>query len=75
MPIGILLLSTPHGIEIPGNPAIFTDTVQISAKYISNGLEDFVPISNATVGEVGVNIKSYLLNASSNLLFTNVRTC
>ncbi len=36
----LLCLSTPHGIEIPGSPAIFTDTVQISAKYISNGLFD-----------------------------------
>ncbi len=59
IPIGIPWESTPAGTEIPGSPAIFTDTVQISAKYISNGLFDFDPISNATVGDVGVNITSY----------------
>ena len=68
-------MSTPHGIEIPGNPAIFTDTVHMSAKYISNGLFDFEPISNATVGDVGVNITSYFSNAFWNSFITNVRTC
>lgn len=75
IPIGMFLLSTPHGIDIAGKPAIFTDTVQISAKYISKGLLDFVPISNATVGEVGVSNISYLLNAFLNSFFTNVLTC
>ena len=56
IPIGIPLASTPHGIDIPGRPAIFTETVQISAKYISKGLFDLVPISNATVGDVGVKV-------------------
>ena len=75
IPIGIPLLSVPQGIEIPGSPAIFTDTVQMSAKYISNGLLDFVPISNATVGEVGVNNTSYFAKALSNSFFTKVLTC
>ena len=48
---------------------MFYDTVQISAKYISNGLFDFVPASNATVGDVGVNITSYFSKASSNFCF------
>lgn len=59
-------LFTPHGIDIPGSPAIFTETVHISAKYISNGLFDLVPISNATVGDVGVNKTSYFSKALSN---------
>ena len=75
IPTGIPLLSTPHGIDIPGSPAMFTDTVQISAKYISNGLLDFEPNSNATVGDVGVNITSYFSKAFSNSFVTNVRTC
>ena len=68
-------LSSPHGIEIPGKPAIFTETVQISAKYISNGFVDLVPISKATVGDVGVNKISYFSKALSNSFLTNVRTC
>ena len=62
-------------IDIAGTPAIFIDTVQISAIYISNGLFDLLPNSNATVGEVGVNITSYLLKHFSNSCLTNVRTC
>ena len=54
---------------------MFTDTVQISAKYISNGLFDLDPISNATVGDVGVNITSYFSKALLNSFVTNVRTC
>ena len=68
-------LSTPQGIEIPGRPAILTETVHMSAKYISSGLFDFEPISNATVGEVGVNITSYFSNPLLNSFITNVRTC
>ena len=36
---------TSIGIDIPGSPAILTETVHISDKYISKGLFDFVPIS------------------------------
>ena len=75
IPIGIPFLSTPQGSDIPGSPAIFTGTVHISAKYISNGLLDFVPIPKATVGDAGVSNTSYFLNASSNSFFTSVRTC
>ena len=75
IPIGIPLLFTPHGIDIPGSPAIFTDTVQISAKYISSGLLDFVPISKATFGAVGVSSKSYFSKALLNYFVTKVRTC
>ena len=63
-PIGIPLLSNEQGTLIPGNPPIFTGTVQISAKYISNGLLDFSPILNAVVGDVGVNNRSYFPNNS-----------
>ena len=70
----MLFESTPAGIEIAGTPAIFIDTVQISAKYISSGLFDFDPIVKAVVGETGVNKTSYFLKASLNLLTTYVRT-
>ena len=46
------------------------DTVHISAKYISIGLLDFDPISNAVVGDTGVSNTSYLLNAFLNSLLT-----
>jgi hypothetical protein len=69
------LLSTPTGTDIAGRPAIFTGTVHISAKYISKGLFDFAPISNAAVGAVGVSNISYFLNASLNSFCTSVRTC
>ena len=70
----MLLLSTPHGIDIAGTDAILIDTVQISAKYISSGLFVFDPISNAVVGATGVNSTSYFLKHSSNLFFTYVLT-
>ena len=54
---------------------MFTDTVQISAKYISNGFEDLVPISNATVGDVGVNKTSYFSKALSKSSLTNLLNC
>lgn len=73
-PIGIPSLSNLQGTDIPGNPATLTETVQISARYICNGLSDLVPISNAVVGEVGVNITSYFSKVSLNLLITNVLT-
>ena len=66
----MLFESTPAGIDIAGTPAILTETVQISAKYISSGLSDFDPMSNAVVGETGVNNISYFLKASSNLFIT-----
>ena len=75
IPIGIPSLSTPTGIDIPGSPAIFTDTVHMSARYISNGLFDLEPMSNATVGDVGVNITSYFSNPLLNSFITNVLTC
>ena len=59
IPTGILFLSNPTGTEIAGTPAIFTGTVQISAKYISTGLPDFSPILNAVIGAVGPIITSY----------------
>ena len=54
---------------------MFIETVQISAKYISNGLFDLVPISNATVGDVGVSNTSYFSNNSLKAFFTTVLTC
>ena len=68
IPIGILLLSTPHGIDIPGNPAIFKDTVQISAKYISNGLFDFSPILKAGTGDVLSGLICSLLSQGYNTI-------
>ena len=53
---------------------MFIETIQISARYISIGLFDFDPISNAVVGATGVNNTSYFLKFSSNCFFTNVRT-
>src|SRR5699024_2386244 len=72
IPIGKLFLSTPAGKEIAGTPAILTDTVQISAMYISSGLFVFEPILNAVVGDTGVSNTSYLLNTLSNSFLTNV---
>ena len=70
-----LVQITPQGIDIAGTPAMFIDTVQISAKYISKGLFDLAPISNATIGDVGVINTSYFSKALSNSFFTNVLTC
>ena len=75
IPIGSPLLSIPQGIDIPGNPAIFTETVHISAKYISIGFVDFSPNLNAVVGDVGVTITSYFSNALLNSFITSVLTC
>ena len=68
-PIGIPLLSSAHGIFIAGEPIIFTETVHISARYISNGLSIFSPILKAADGTVGIKTKSYLSNNSLNLAF------
>src|SRR4030042_6724400 len=57
-PIGRLFELNPHGIEMPGTPAKFTEIVKISDRYIWSGSAVFSPILNAAVGEVGVTITS-----------------
>ena len=47
--------STPAGIEMAGNPAKFTGTVNISFKYIETGSLVFSPILNA-IFTVPVNL-------------------
>ena len=44
---------SPHGIEIPGSPAMLTGSVQASDRYIATGSAIRAPNRNATVGEVG----------------------
>ena len=73
-PIGNPFESTSHGMLIPGNPPMFTGTVQISAKYISSGFETFSPFLNAVVGDTGVNNKSYFSNNSLYAFLINVLT-
>ena len=48
------MASTPAGIDIAGNPAKLTGTVNISFKYIETGSLDFSPILNAELGVDGV---------------------
>ena len=47
-------MSCPAGIEIPGSPARFTGTVNISLRYIETGSFVFSPILNAELGVDGV---------------------
>ena len=61
-------------MDTPGIPARFADIVKISERYIVSGSFDFSPILNAGVGEVGVTIASYFLNALSKSCFINVLT-
>ncbi len=49
---------SPHGIEIPGNPAMFTGRVQASDRYIATGSAIFAPKRNATDGDVGATSAS-----------------
>src|SRR3954451_6667683 len=49
---------SPPGIEIAGMPASDIGTVSTSDAYIASGLAARSPILKATVGEVGVTIRS-----------------
>ena len=49
---------SPQGIEMPGQPARLTGTVSTSHTYIASGSSTLSPIGNATVGDVGVAIRS-----------------
>ena len=51
----------PAGIEIAGNPAKLTGTVNISFKYIETGSLVFSPILKAALGVDGVKIASTFL--------------
>src|SRR4029078_405353 len=42
----------PHGIEIPGRPAMLTGSVQASDRYIATGSAIFAPNRKATDGDV-----------------------
>ena len=43
----------PHGIEIPGRPAMLTGSVQASERYIATGSAILAPNGQATDGLVG----------------------
>src|SRR5439155_17059611 len=43
----------PHGIEIPGSPAMFDGIVRTSVRYIASGSCVFAPTENAVVAHVG----------------------
>jgi hypothetical protein len=45
-------------MEIPGNPAMLTGSVQASERYIATGSSRRAPIGNATVGLVGASSAS-----------------
>ena len=55
-------------------PARFAEIVNISERYIVSGSSVFSPILKAGVGDVGVIIASYFLNASSKSFLINVLT-
>ena len=63
-PMGIPCLSLAMGKEMAGTPVKLASTVKISARYISTGFFVFSPNLKATVGLVGIRIKSYCLNIS-----------
>jgi hypothetical protein len=48
----------PHGNEMAGTPARFTEMVKISDKYIWSGSSLFSPNLNAGVGVTGVTMRS-----------------
>ncbi len=73
-PMGRPLESIPHGRQMPGSPAKFTEIVYISLKYIFSGsLKDF-PISGAVVGLAGPRMQSYFSNALSKACFISAFT-
>src|SRR5262249_41512078 len=55
----------PHGIEIPGMPAMLDGIVSTSARYMANGFSVFSPRRNATVGDVGLTSTSKRSNSAS----------
>ena len=64
----------PPGIEIAGMPASDIGTVRTSERYIASGLAVRSPSLNATVGEVGVTIKSTCSKAARKSSAICVRT-
>jgi hypothetical protein len=56
-PIGRPSPVRPHGTLIPGSPARLHDSVNTSARYMSNGVA-LAPNANAAVGVVGVRMTS-----------------
>src|SRR5437773_5285669 len=64
----------PHGMLMPGRPAMLPGSVNTSLRYIASGSFTFCPILNATVGDVGVTIASHFANAASNSALMSVRT-
>ncbi len=58
---------------MPGSPLRLSGTVSTSHAYIAHGSSRRSPIGNATVGEVGVEIRSTFSNASSKSRRISVR--
>src|SRR6185437_9350652 len=65
---------SPAGTEIPGRPARFTGTVNISFRYMAIGSSCFSPMAKAAEGAVGVSIASQRVNASAKSRAIKVRT-
>ena len=59
---------------MPGSPARLTGTVSTSDAYIAHGSSTRSPIRNATVGDVGIAIRSQSSNAASKSSRMRVRT-
>ena len=59
---------------MPGRPARLTGTVRTSDAYIAHGSSTRSPIRNATVGDVGIAIRSQSPNAASKSSRMRVRT-
>ncbi len=66
--------ASPQGIEIAGIPASDIGTVQKSLMYIDHGSPVFSPSPNATLGLVGVTMKSTCAKAASKSCTIFVRT-
>ena len=67
--------ANPPGMEIAGMPASGIGTVHASARYIAHGSAVRSPSLNATVGDVGVMIRSTFSNAErkSSAIFVRTR--
>ena len=65
---------SPQGIESPGSPAMLGGMVRTSEAYIASGSCVFSPSLKATVGEVGLTIRSKRSNRAACSRAMTVRT-
>ncbi len=64
----------PQGTEIPGMPARFAESVNMSDKYMVSGSSTFSPILKAGVGATGERMTSQASNAFLKSSMINVLT-